>query len=69
MLKNHTIYTYLHKKEMKHHKNYLEFQRVYQGFKNIFWLIQGKNRQTYFHSENKCINKNTLMFKKMLNNI
>ena len=26
---------------MKHYKNDLEFQWVYEGFKNIFWFILG----------------------------
>ena len=28
----HTINAYMYKKEMKHYKNDLEFQWVYQGF-------------------------------------
>ena len=29
----------MYKKEMKYYENDLEFQWVYQGFKNIFWFI------------------------------
>ena len=36
----HTIYAYIYEKEMKHYRIWnLEFQLVYQGFKNIVWFI------------------------------
>ena len=31
----------MYDKEMKHYKDDLEFQWVYQGLKNIFWFIYG----------------------------
>ena len=33
-------YAYMYKKELKHYENYLEFQWVYQGFKNIITLYK-----------------------------
>ena len=33
------MYAYMNKKEMKHYKNDLKFQWVYQNFKNVFWFL------------------------------
>ena len=43
----HTTYDYMHKKEMKHDKNYLKLQWVYQCFKNVSWLTFFKVLSTY----------------------
>ena len=32
------MYAYTYKKELKHYENDLEFQWVYQDFKNIFYF-------------------------------
>ena len=38
MLKYHTIYAYMYEKEMKHCKNDLEFELVFQDIENIFFV-------------------------------
>ena len=42
MLMYHTIYAYMYEKEMKHYRNDLEFQFVYQGYKIYFDLYKVK---------------------------
>ena len=54
----------MHKKEMKHDKNYLKLQWVYQCFKNVSWLTLYNVLSTYrFLSGNKCKNNINSMSK------
>ena len=45
------------------HRNDLEFQLVYQGFKDIVWFIKRLFRHIDFYSGNKCISNIISMFK------